>query len=213
MAKADIPESIIEHRVDFASHWLEKWELPNPFVPLLLEPLKQWGVTLADFAFKQDAKNVAEVGLIISVVKMRSNIRVGVDSIIFRTSNPDWEMAPQLVLLFDTVLDQLKSFVLVPIKSQEATLAFHATEEGVEIGMRTERLVNARLLGSAQFYGVSTFGPENTLLLERSLKFNGGAFFRLTRVFGESVKFAEIALALYEDEVSALKLIGIEGVV
>jgi len=184
--------------------------IPNPFVSLFYDGLQPWGVTLAEIAFKQDARNVSETALVVLVPKLHSTILIGLDTLTFRTTNPDWSMAPDLVRLFDTSLELLQNLVRISIKSQECTIAFHVTPGSGDISSKTRELVRAEVVGDAEFYGVSKHSREVSLLLERSLKYEGGAFLRLTRRFGSSVRFADVALALYADEASALAMIGIK---
>jgi hypothetical protein len=208
--KPDIPESALEHVITFSSHWVDRWTIPNPFVSLFYDGLQAWDVTLAEFAFRQDAKNVLETALIVSIPKLRSTIVVGVNALTFRTANPDWDMAPDLVKLFDTSLELFQGVISFPIKSQACTIAFHVTPGTNDISGKTASLVRTDVVGEAEFYGISKYSAQMSLFLERSLKYAGGAFFRLTRRFDSTVKFADVALALYADEAAALAMIGIK---
>jgi hypothetical protein len=209
----DIPESAVEHVVEYTSHWVDRWTVPNPFISVLWEVLRPIGVTLEDYGFKQDAKNVSETALIVSVKSLNAVITVGVDRLTFRVFNPDWEMAPALVPLFDDVISAITSFVSISVKRQEITLALHVTSGAVDFKKTTGLLVNERLLGDSAFYGVTLTRSDSSLEIARSLKFHGGAFLRMTREFGPSTVFTDIAFALYSDEVAALKLIGVENVI
>ncbi len=213
MTSPDIMESALEHRIQFQGHWVDKWIIPNPFIPLLFSALSSTEVALEDFAFRQDAKNVAETALVVTVDKLNTTINLGVDRITFRINNPDWEMAPQIVELFDKIVEAVTSFVSAPIKSQEITLVFHVSPGNLDFGKKTAELVNSRRLGAADFYGISVASAERSLLIEASKKIVGGAFYRLTRTFRHDERFAEIALALHADEVSALRLLDVEGVI
>jgi hypothetical protein len=209
----DIPESAMEHIVEFSSQWVDRWSIPNPFVSLFFEGLRPWNVSLADFAFKQDTKNVSETALVIAIQRLRSTIIVGLDKLTFHTANPDWEMAPELVRLFDASLELFENFVKSSIKSQECTIAFHVTPGSSNLWGRTAHLINTELAGKAEFYGLSKYSPLASLLLERSLKYDGGVFFRLTRKFESTVRFADVALAMHSDEVSALALIDVKDLI
>jgi hypothetical protein len=211
--KPDIPESGMEHVVQFSSHWVDRWSIPNPFVSVFFEGLRPWEVTLADFAFRADTKNVSETALIVTVQKLRTTIVVGLDHVTFRTNNPDWDMAPELVKLFDASLELFQFYVKSAIKSQECTIVFHVTPGSSSLAASTANLVNARRIGNAEFYGLSKYTPEASLSLDRSLKYDGGVFFRLTRKFDSAVKFADVALAMYADEVAALGLIDVKDLV
>jgi hypothetical protein len=212
-SKPDIPESGMEYVIQFSSHWVDRWSIPNPFVSIFFDGLRSWDVTLSDFAFRQDAKNVSETALIVTVRKLRSTIVVGLDRLTFRTSNPDWDMAPELVKLFDTSLELFRAYVKSSIKSQECTIILHVTPGSSNLAAKTATLVDVERMGRAEFYGLSKYSSEASLSLERSLKYDGGVFFRLTRKFDPTVKFADVALAMYADEVAALGLIEIKDLV
>jgi hypothetical protein len=211
--KPDIPESALEHVIEFANHWVDKWTIPNPFVSPFYDGLQKWNVTLADFAFAADTKNASETALIISVSKLRSTIVVGLNKLIFRTANPDWDMAPNLVELFDTSLSILQSTIEVPIKGQECTIVFHVTPGDLDLATKTAALVSKDRIVEAEFYGVSAYSELTSMAMERSLKYQRGLFFRLTRKFDSSSRFADIALALYHDEVAALSMLDIKDLV
>jgi hypothetical protein len=199
--------------MEFSSHWVSKWAIPNPFVSILYDGLRSWSVTLADFAFRQDTKNVSETALIVNVEKLRSTIVVGLDRLTFRTTNPDWESAPELVKLFDGVLELLQSYLNTSIKTQECTVGFHVWPGAEDLTSRTARLVNRALFGEAESYGLVKHDQRTSVLLERSAKYERGVFFRLTRRFESVATFADVALAMYGDEVSALSLIGVEDLI
>jgi hypothetical protein len=211
MTKPDIPESALEHRVVFETHWIDKWTIPNPFVALVLKAIEGADISLEDFSFRQDSKNVGETALIVAVNRLRTTLIVGLNEVTFRVNNPDWDMAPQIVETFDSVVETIASFASVAIKKQESILAFHVTPGNLEFASMTAKLVNASRLGEAEFYGLNLMKSDSSLMIEASRKFKGGAFFRLTRVFSGAAKFAEVALALHADESFALGLIGVEG--
>ena len=213
MTKPDIPESALEHVIEFANHWIDSWAIPNPFVGRFYDGLQKWNVTLADFAFAADTKNVSETALIIKVPNLRSTIVLGLNKLIFRTANPDWDMAPSLVELFDTSLAFLQSTIDASIKTQECTVVFHVTPGDLDLVGRTAYLVLTEKVGKADFYGVSTYNEDASMSMERSLKYQRGVFFRLTRKFDPQLRFADVALAIYQDEVTALLMLDLKDLV
>lgn len=212
-AKPDIPESALELRVIFSSNWIDKWTVPNPFVSILLAALKPTGVSLEDFSFRQEPKNVAENGLVVNVNKLRSVITIGLDRITFRLANPDWGMAQDLATVYQSTVDTCQSFVALPIKSHDYVLAFHVTPGSMDLAASGKALVDSSKIGDADFYGINVAKQDNTLSIEKSLRYQGGAFFRLTRSFASPITFQEIAVSIYSDEVSALELLGIQGLI
>ncbi len=73
----------------------------------------------------------------------------------------------------------------------------------------TASLVNREALGEYLFYGVSLYRSDGALVVDKSLRHEGAAFVRLQRRFAGDVPFAEITTHLYQDEVAALRLLGI----
>lgn len=95
---------------------------------------------------------------------------------------------------------------------QEAILAFHVTPGAADFGKATSALVDVSAVGESLFYGVSLHRSDRPLVIDKSLKYDGAAFVRLQRQCMGDVPFSEAALRLYEDEVLALRLLGIPGV-
>src|SRR5258708_11718607 len=90
-------------------------------------PLRADGVELTDFWFNKDAANFGETYLNVSVRKLNAAIRVGLDSAIFIAANPDWEMAPQLVQVFERASALIRGVLEVGPRIQESTLSLHVT--------------------------------------------------------------------------------------
>jgi len=208
-----IPESFLEHRQVYPSAWADRWTNNNPFIGLLFPLLRNSGVELTDFSFNKDATNVGETYLHIAIRKLNSAIRVGLDSVTYLAGNPDWSMAPQLVELFDSVSSSIQKFINETPSSQQLTLAFHVTSGAVDLHEKTSQLVNHGVLGEASFYGISLYHEHGSMVIDKSLRYEGAAFIRLTRSFEGILTFAEIAPQIYEDEVKTLSLLGITGVV
>lgn len=211
-ARPHIPESFLEHRQFFADPWLERWIIPNPFMSALVSPLRALGVDLSDFSFNKDATNVGESYLNISIRKLNAAVRIGLDTVTFIAANPYWELGPQLVPVFDQVSGQIRNVVGSAPKSQEATLAFHVTPGTSDFAKMTASLVNRDVVGECLFYGVSLHRNNGALIIDKSLRYEGAAFVRLQRRFAGDVQFAEIAAQLYQEEVAALRLLGIPEV-
>ena len=208
-----IPESFLEHQQIFSSDWVDRWSIPNPFIGLLFSSLRSFGVELTDFSFNKDATNVGDSYLNIAVNKLNSAVRVGLDRVTYIAVNPDWGMALRLAELFDGVSAKIQKFVGNPPASQQVTLAFHVMPGSINLRERTAQLVKNEQLAGATFYGLSLHYEQKSVVIDKSLRYAGAAFIRLQRNFEGSVAFSDIAPQVYEDEVSALKLLGITGVV
>jgi hypothetical protein len=103
-----IPESFLEHREVFSEPWVDRWIIPNPFIPVLFGLLRAIGVELTDFSFNKDATNVGETYLNISIRQLNAAVRIGLDTVTFIAANPDWGKAPQLVSIFDRISDNIR---------------------------------------------------------------------------------------------------------
>ena len=209
----NIPESLFEHRQVFANPWLDRWVIPNPFISVLFETLRPDGVGLADFSFNKEPANFAETYLNVSIRKLNAAIRIGLDAITYIAVNPDWEMAPRLLELFEQVSERIRGVVGSPVDFQEATLAFHVTPGPVDFRTSTASLVNPEVAGKALFSGISLHRSDGVLIIDKSLRYDGAAFVRLQCRFPAETPFSEVASRLYEHEISALRLLGVTGVV
>jgi hypothetical protein len=208
-----IPESYLEHRQSFLTPWVDRWVIANPFIGLLFPFLRDAGVELTDIGFNKEAANVGETYLNLAIRKLNAVVRIGLDHVTYIAANPDWSMAPQLVELFDAIASAVRKFVEQDPASQQLTLAFHVTAGEVDLHDKTARLVNSEVLGDAEFFGISLHQKNGSIVIDKSLRYDRAAFIRLQLTFPGSLTFAEIAPQIYDQEVKALSLIGITGVV
>jgi hypothetical protein len=141
--------------------------------------------------------------------KFNAAIRIGLDTVSFIAGNLDWAIAPQVVPVLEEVSETIRGITQTAPKFQEVTLAFHVAPGTADFRASTTALVNKDLLGEALFYGVSRHGSESSLMLDKSLKYEHAAFVRLFRTVSGNVTFPDLASLLYNDQVSALRLLGI----
>jgi hypothetical protein len=210
--KPNIPESFLEIRQVFDSPWIDRWTIPNPFIGVIYPLLKESGVELSDVAFSKDPANISDTSVNFAITKLNAAIRVGLDHVTFLVGNPDWSMAPTLVQLFDTVSGKFAEFLGRGPSSQKMALAFHVVGENISLANKTSKLVNHDRLGSADFFGVSLYREDYSLVIDKSMRHEGAAYIRIQRTFNGEFTFAEIAPQLYEDEVNALALLDITGI-
>jgi hypothetical protein len=211
--QTSVPESFLEHRQIFDEPWIDKWIVPNPFILAMVGPLRAEGVELADFSFNKDASNVGENYLNVAIRKLNAAVRIAVDNVTFIAANPDWEMAPQLARIFDHVTDLVRLVVGREATSQSTTLALHVNPGAVDFKLKSAMLIDPKLSMNAEFCGISVHRRDSTLIIDKSLKYPGAAFVRLQRLFGGNVDFSGIAKQMYEDEVAALRLLGLTAIV
>jgi hypothetical protein len=207
-----IPESLFEHKQVFASPWLDQWVIPNPFISVLFETLRRDGVGLADFSFNKEPANFAETYLNVSIRKLNAAVRIGLDAVTYIAANPDWEMVPQLLEIFERVSERIRGVVGGHVESQEATLAFHVTPGPGDFQKSTASLLNPDIAGKALFSGISLHRSDGVLIIDKSLRYDRAAFVRLQCRFPAETQFSEVASRLHEDEISALRLLGVTGV-
>ncbi len=206
---ANIPESYFEYRADFRNPLFEWWRQPNQVIQALYETLRSWNVNLGNAFWEKEPKNIREAQIGFNVDKLSAVIKVGMETATFSSVNPDWESAEQLISLFDLVMSTIKSAGKAEIAAQEALLAMHVRQGKRSLGEVMTGLVNAKELGSGQTYGVSVYGDETTLLLDKSQRYPDAVFIRVTRKFAANAGFDAIAEAIYADEMKALGYFGL----
>ena len=164
---------------------------------------------IADFSFNKDAVSLGDTHLNIAVRKLNVAIRIGLRAVVFTASNANWGMVSDLVSVFDQISGIVCDIVGAIPESQETTLALHVSLDTVEFPAITASFVNKALLGDALFYGISLHRSDSTLVIDKSLRYEGAAFVRLQRRFAGETPFGQIASRLYEDELVALRLLGV----
>ncbi|HEY5176823.1 MAG TPA: hypothetical protein VII95_14780 [Terriglobales bacterium] len=207
MQAPDIHEASFEYRADLGSPLFEAWTPPNKAVTVLVPVLKQWGVTLGDVTWNRENNSAKDLQVTFNVQKLGAVLKVGLDSLVFNAFNPDWAKAPQLLELFQTCTSVLEAAVGLQIARQEAVLAFHVTPGARPFKEVMRELVRSDKLGVGNMYGLGVYESDSSFIIDRSLRFDGGAFVRLQRAFAGSVTFDELAKMLYDDEIRVLKLL------
>ena len=196
----------------FSESWVDRWIIPNPFISPLLAALRPNGVELTDLSMNKDATNLGETQLNVSIRRLNAAARIGLDAVVFNVANPDWGMAPDLVQVFDRIADIICGIVHARPTSQKAILAFHVTAGTIDLRAKTASLVNSDLLAGSVFCGVSLHRENGAVIIDKSLKFPNAAFVRIERLHTGDAVFSEVATSLYDDEIAALRLLGIEGI-
>ncbi|HEY1214388.1 MAG TPA: hypothetical protein VGE93_12205 [Bryobacteraceae bacterium] len=205
-------ESFLEYRGTLSTPAIDRWGIPNPFVIGLMPYLTPHGVGLADLSFNADAKTLAEMYLNISLRKFNGAIKVFPEKLEISLLNPNWDIAPTLVPLFDSLRSVFQYVGGQTIGAQEITVALHVTHGDVDVDSRMKSLVNTAALGPAKSYGFAAYRDDGYISLERSVRHNAASFIRINRRYIPSLNFAEMAKLLYGDEIAVLGLIGIEGI-
>jgi hypothetical protein len=212
-AVATIPESYLEHRAEFSSPIFDTWSIPNPLVSSLYETLRRWDVGLGDISWNKDASTYKDFLITINVLKLRASIRFSMDAATFVALNPDWSQAEGLIELFEAAMVDIMQTTRKELSYQETALAMHVTPGQKPYLEIMSDLVNSKVLGQAQMYGISAYRGDSSLIIDKSVRYPASVFIRLQRRHGASVSFAEIAKVLYEDEVKALELLGLRNLI
>lgn len=210
MELADISESFFEYRADLSVAMFNAWTVPNPLVPSVLGALAKWNVGLGDVTWNHDTKSYKDLQLTFNVTQLDAAIKVGVDSVLFVALNPDWGDAPNLVTTFDAAIKAICSTGNTEIKSHEISLAMHVKPGKTPFVDIMTRFVNREAIGPAQMYGFSVYRDSSSLVIDKSLRYEGAGFLRLQRRFEASSSFEDIAAMLYEDESKALDMLGLK---
>ena len=73
-------------------------------------------------------------------------------------------------------------------------------------------LVNTKVLGPAQMYGVSIYDGQRSFVLDKSAKYTDAVFFRLQRKFAAASPLKDIAEVILAEEMHALGFLGLEEI-
>jgi hypothetical protein len=207
---ADIPEAYFEYRADFSEPMFSAWSLPNEIVKGIFPFLQSYGVGLQDIEWSKDPKSFKELQVTFKVLKLNAVVHVGIDSTTFVAINPDWTEAAALIELFEKLRGRILEIGHTGIERQETALAMHVKPSETPFPELMKQLVNQKILGTAEMYGVSTYNGDSSMVIDKSLRYENSVFIRLHRKFPPSVTVKEIATALYEDEMRALGLLGLQ---
>lgn len=208
---AQIRESFFEIRVQFATPFWGVGKDPELFLQSLHLALRKWKVGLKDIYGNKESKTLADHQLSIDVPELASVIRIGLENVTFAAFNPDWSKVEALVEMFETAMNCIQQTANVALELQDVLLYMHVVPGGLDFRNEVRRLVNTEALGDGDMYGVSVYGKDRSLIVDQSAKFPGGVFVRLNRLFAGAVPIGEIATTIYEDELKALGLLGIQG--
>jgi hypothetical protein len=179
---------------------------------VLSKSLRKLGANLGDFSFHNDNPTLADACLNVEIRRLRVAVRIGLDTMTFIAMHPAWEIAPELTAAFELVSSDLADVVGASPTSQQSTLSFHLTPGTSDFQNITAALVNKEVLGEAAFFGISLYRTDSTLLIDKSLRHAGAVFIRLQRIFAGDAAWPNILLRLYEDEMQALRLLGISEI-
>lgn len=208
-----IVESVLEIRQVHATNCIELWsKVPNPFLTAILPVTERLGVELADISFNASPASLGEVACTVLLKKVRAALRLSLSSVTFLAENPNWEDAPKLLEVFNEFAGRIWGVAGHLPKAQECSLAFHIAPGSYDFGGTTQGFVRGDVVGSGDFFGLTRHRADSSLTIDKSMKYQNGAFVRLQRTFAGEVPFPQIAIALFDDEKEALRLLGINEV-
>lgn len=213
MATAEIVESYFEYKAIVSNPMFSAWTLPNALVEALFPALRTWNVGLGDISWNKESTSFQDLQVTFNVTQLRAILRVGLDSIGCVAVNPDWSEAAVLVDLFQTAIGMVCRTGKTDIASHEDVLAMHVKPGDKNFRDIMAALINENLLGSAQMYGASVYREDSSVILDKSVKYEGGLFVRLHRKLPVGTDFMQVAKTLYEDEVRTLRLLGLEELI
>jgi len=211
---ADIQAGFLEYRSNFKEPITPLWfgRQQGEIVNSLQKALAPWQLGFENITFNQAAKSLAEAYMNFALHSLFFSLQVGIAGVTISLLHPDWSRAAVFQSLFQAGLDAVKQSTEQELQTQQVTIAFHLKQGTKPFRDAMLRFVNAKGLGSenAQFFGVSVYNDGFTLVMDKSAAFPDGVFVRLTRMFAPDAGFEAITTALYADEVSALRLLGLK---
>lgn len=205
-----ILESFVEIRQVYAGNWIEIWTRnPNPFLTAMLPAAQKAGAELGDIAFNTSPANLGEISLTLNLRQFRAAVKLTLNSATFLTESSSWETAPGLIEVFQRLAGAIREVSGQCPLVQQCSLAFHMTAGSSDFASATAGLIRGDVVGHGTFYGLTRHREDSALTIDKSLKYTSGAFVRVQRTLGGEVSFPQIAVALFEDENEALKLLGV----
>jgi hypothetical protein len=211
---ADIQQSAFEYRANFTDSFIGLLQTPDngELIKAVYKALSPWSVPLENISWNALAKNIGEVQLTFNVPFLLSSIQVSVNGVTITAFNVTWANANNVFALFQTALDTIRSSARQDFQSQLVTLAFHVKPGPRPFKEVLGQFVNARALGSedANMYGVSVYSKDYSFVIDNSAVILGAAFVKLIRNFTSDKRLQEMALALYKDEETVLRRLGLK---
>jgi len=211
---AEIERAFFEYRANFKEPITIFWTggRQGEIINAMHKALGPWRVGLENVTWNQVPKNAGEIQLMFGVPSLLAGIQVGVGGVTMTALNPDWSRAPELVTLFDTGLEALKTSTGQNLQSQVTTLGFHVKPGKKPFKEIVAQFVNAQALGGADAtaYGVSVYWNDYFFVMDNSAVVSGGVFVKLVRSFPAEKKLADIAATLFKDEETVLGLLGLK---
>jgi hypothetical protein len=210
---AEIPNGFFEYHATFKEPIFAAWfheRATGELTTGMYKILTPWGIDLSKATFSQSPKNLQEVQMSFSTGNPPVLISLGLGGVDFIAQNANWSHVHVLVPMFQTVLDHLKSTVPTEIGFQQTILGFHVKPGPRPFREVMQQFVNSTALGNeeASMYGVGTYGPTYSLLMDNSLAITGGLFVKITRVFPVETGFEEMASILWKDQEGILGRLG-----
>lgn len=184
---ARIKRSFFEYRSSFDEPVLLAIAGVNgqPAIRELYRTLKPWGLTADGFS-RHESPKLSEANLSFTLPKLRAVLRLGEVGATFSFEDPDWSMKDEMTTLIgaaERVLLRLEGF---QIEGQAVTLGMHVEflEETVSAVMGRAIQVNSSLMPDPNaMCGVSVYGQDSLVLLDRSVVLPHGLFIRIERRF------------------------------
>jgi hypothetical protein len=211
---AEIQQAFFEYRANFKELITIFWSggRQAEIINAMQKALAPWRVDLDNIAWQQSAKNLREVQLSFAVPSQFASVLVGIAGVTMTALNPDWSRAPELVALFQAGLGALKASTGQDFQSQQTTLGFHLKPPAAKPFREVvSQFVNVESLGSdASMFGVSVYYSDHTFVMDASGAIQDGLFIKLVRTFTAEKQFDEMAKALYSDEESVLRRLGLK---
>lgn len=207
---ADVQSGFFEYRANFNEPIFAAWFSKDAPARGMYKLLTRWGIDLSKVSFNANPKNLQELQASFTTANPPVLINLGLGSVAFIVQNADWSQAPALLPMFQTVLDHLKTTIPVEISFQQTILGFHVKPGPKPFRDAMREFVNANALGTeeATMYGAAAYGPNYTVLMDKSLEITDGLFVKITRVFPVATAFEEMASILWRDEEGLLHRLG-----
>src|SRR5579863_4673404 len=205
--QAEVPQSVIEYTLAFASPVIQVAEARTIPVMAVLDALKTWGFGLDGVETRLRSDKLSEHAVIFRRTRPPSpamSLGLFYDKIFISAENLDWSSAEDFIKAAAAGVDAVKVNISPAVQSQHLVVGIHIQlkdrpRADVMKPLLTDRAL--RLLdGSLKFPGVIVTGDKLNIIIEASLVYANGLWVRIFRDHPGDTALQELAAVLRADE-------------
>jgi hypothetical protein len=217
--QAEIPQSVLEYTLVFASPIIQVGEARTVLVMAALDALKPWGFALDGVETRLRSDKLSEHAIIFRRTKPAApsmSLTLFYDKIFISAENLDWDSADDFIRAASAGVEAVKSASNPTVKAQHLVVGIHIQLKDRQRAEVVKPLLSREALrlidGDLKFPGVIVTGDKLNVIIEASLVYANGLWVRLFREHPGNVTLQELAAVLRTDEERLFEVLGLEGV-